>query len=195
MNDISGTVKPKSDQLNADDLIAKSMTLEITGVKVVAGDQPVHIEYKGGEGTPFKPCKSMRRIMIMAWGSDGDEYVGEKMIVYNDPAVKWAGSEVGGIRISHMTSLPNDEKLRVMLTETRGRRSPFVVEPIIEKPKNALSDDDYAGFCADMNGANTMAELAEIGKSIKAGFFDEAGSTALKAEYALAQKRIRTPSE
>lgn len=196
MNDISGTIIPKSDQLNADDLIAQPMTLDVIGVKVVSGDQPVHIEYTGGKGRPFKPCKSMRRVLILAWGKDGDQYIGKKMIVYCDPAVKWAGSEVGGIRISHMSQmLQGDDKLRVMLTETRGRRAPYEVLPIIEKPKNALTDDAFDGFCADMQKSETMAQLSEIGQSIKDGFFDAAGSERLTKAYATERDRIRSAGE
>ena len=39
--DISKTIAPKSDQLNADDLIAGPKTITVTGVKLVAEDQPV----------------------------------------------------------------------------------------------------------------------------------------------------------
>ena len=40
MIDLSRTVAPKSDQLNADDLIAGPRTIVVTAVKLVVEDQP-----------------------------------------------------------------------------------------------------------------------------------------------------------
>ena len=47
MIDISKTVIPKSDQLNADDLIVGPKRIKMTSVKVVSGDQPILIDYEG----------------------------------------------------------------------------------------------------------------------------------------------------
>ena len=69
--DISKTIAPKSEQLNADDLIAGPRTITVTSVKLVAEDQPVAIHFAGDEGKPHKPCKSMRRVLVRAWGADG----------------------------------------------------------------------------------------------------------------------------
>ena len=191
MTDISKTVEPKSDQANADDFLAGAKTIEVESVKVVAGDQPVHIGFKGDNKKPYKPCKSMRRVMIMAWGSNGEDYIGQKMTLFCDPDVKWAGSPVGGIRISHMTNLPNNQKMRVMLTETRGKRGAYVVEPLIVEPKQTLSDGEYERFCADLEVAETMPELSEIAGLIKDGNFDKEGSAKLREKYQEAVKRVR----
>ena len=56
--DITDTIKPKSDQLNADDLISGPITVKIVKVSKVSGDQPIVIEIEG-DYQPFKPCKSM----------------------------------------------------------------------------------------------------------------------------------------
>ena len=191
MTDISKTIEPKSDQLNSDDLLTGPRTVEIESVNVVSGDQPVHINYKGGEGKPFKPCKSMRRILIMAWGSDGEKYIGQKMTLWCDPSVKWAGYPVGGIRISHMTGLPNDKTMRVMLTETRGKRGAYSVDPLVVSPKQTLSDAEFERFGALINDATTMAELSVIAGKIKDANFDADGGATLRAEYQKAVDVIR----
>lgn len=130
MIDMKQTIVPKSDQLNADDLIiCKSFTIKITSVKVISNQQPVSIGYEGDRGKPYKPCKSMCRVLIMVWGDDGEKYIGQSMTLYLDKTVKWGGSEVGGIRISHMTGLA--EKKVMQLTATKGNRKPFSVEPLI----------------------------------------------------------------
>jgi len=124
------TVIPKSDQLNADDLIAgATRTIKITGVRVVSKDQPVSISYEGDKGKPYKPCVSMTRVMIMIWGDDGEKYIGQSMTLYNDESVTWAGKAVGGIRISHMTGIK--EKRIMQLTATRGNKKPYSVEPLV----------------------------------------------------------------
>lgn len=189
MTDISQTVVPKSDQLNADDLISGSMTIKVTKVTVNASDQPVSIHYEGGEGRPFKPCKSMRRVLILAWGSDGDNYVGRSMTLFNDPSVKWAGAEIGGIRISHMSHI--ESKLRLMLTETRGKKSPFTVEPLIVEKGNAMSDEQYADFVSAIEEAATMPELQLVGNMIKEGKFDDVGTKRIKSVYSKAVKAMR----
>jgi hypothetical protein len=48
---IGETIQPKSDQLNADDLIGGSKTIKITQIKVYDREvQPVEISYEGDEG-------------------------------------------------------------------------------------------------------------------------------------------------
>ena len=67
MVDMSQFVAPKSDQLNADDLIAGPRTIRIRGVRGTENpEQPVSVYFEGDDGKPYKPCKSMRRVMIAA---------------------------------------------------------------------------------------------------------------------------------
>mgnify|MGYP000952184106 CR=1 FL=1 len=74
--DLSKTIAPKSDQLNADDMISGPRTITVTSVKLAAEDQPVSIHFVGDDGKPYKPCKSMRRVLVKAWGPDGAQYPG-----------------------------------------------------------------------------------------------------------------------
>src|SRR5262245_29461840 len=106
MTDMRSVIIPKSDQLNADDLISGPRTVTIASVSVRPGtEQPVAISFDGDGGKPYKPCKSMCRVMVAMWGPDAKEYAGHSMTLYRDPKVKWAGLEVGGIRISHMSHI------------------------------------------------------------------------------------------
>lgn len=128
MNDLSFTIKPKSDQLNADDLIAGPITVTVQAVNVYESpDQPVSVVIGNGY-QPYKPCKSMRRLMIAVWGKHDSDWIGQSMTLFNDPSVTWAGAAVGGIRISHMTGLT--KPFSVALTATRGKRKPYTVEPL-----------------------------------------------------------------
>lgn len=129
MIDLRATIIPKSDQLNADDLIAGPMTITVSKVLLTsAADQPVALHYEGDEGKPYMACKSMRRVLVHAWGPDGSVYSGRMMTLYRDPGVKFGGMAVGGIRISHLSHI--DRRLTLALTESRGNRKPYIVEPL-----------------------------------------------------------------
>lgn len=133
MIDISRTIAPKSDQLNADDLIGGPRTITITGVKLVAEDQPVAINFENDEGKPWKPCKSMRRVLVKAWGADGAKYAGRRLTLYLDETVRFGGAAVGGIRIGAMSHISRD--LVMALTATRGTKKAYTVKPLaVEQP-------------------------------------------------------------
>jgi hypothetical protein len=126
--DITATLAPKSNQLNTDDLIAGPKTITIT--KVVAGnpEQPVAIHFDGDEGKPWYPCKSMRRVLVAAWGADASQYVGRRVTLFRDPGVTYGGIQVGGIRVSHLSGI--DGPLSIALTVTRQKRAPYKVLPL-----------------------------------------------------------------
>lgn len=153
MSDMLQTVMPKSDQLNADSLIAgKTLTIRVTKVSLANGDQPVAISYEGDSGKPYKPCKSMRRVLIHAWGGDGAQYVGRSMTLYCDPSVKFGGADVGGIRISHLSHIERD--MTMALTATKASRKPFTVKPLVLTA--AITSDD---LIADIKNVPTMDGL------------------------------------
>lgn len=128
MNDMSQVIIPKSDQINADDFVAGPITFQIEGVEIRAGtEQPVSI-HLAGEPRAWKPCKSMSRVLVAAWGPDANVYKGRSVTLYRDPTVKWGGMEIGGIRISHLSHIERDMLLQ--LTATKGKRAPHIVKPI-----------------------------------------------------------------
>jgi hypothetical protein len=132
------TIIPKSDQLNSDDLIAGPRIIKITSVESGGAEQPVSIHYEGEHGRPYKPSKSMRRVLVAIWGADGDAYVGRSLNLYRDPNIKFGGDPVGGIRISHASDIT--ESVSMALTETRGRRKQFRVEPLVSGMTNEAPD-------------------------------------------------------
>lgn len=139
----SNTTKAKSDQLNADDLIGGDVTIKITNVKVdEKSDQSGIIYYEGDNGKPYKPCKSMRRVIELKWGSDEKKFIGRSMTLTRDSTVKWAGEEVGGIRITHMSNMNDDN--RFMLTYSKGNKRPYKVENLIVKDEKAEKAAEWA---------------------------------------------------
>lgn len=131
--DLSKTIIPKSDQLNADDLISGAKTIKIRDVKGGSDEaQPVFIYFYGDNNKPFKPCKSMRRVLVQLWGSESTVFHGRRLTIYREDTVKWAGIETGGIRISHASHIP--EATRVLVTVSKGKRVPMVIDalPLVE---------------------------------------------------------------
>lgn len=186
MTDLAATIAPKSDQLNADDLIAGPRTIKITRVSASGdGDQPIAVNFEGDNGKPWKPCKSMRRVLVHVWGRDGNSYVGRSLTLYRDPAVRFGGIEVGGIRISHMSDIDRD--VTMALTATRANRKPFTVKPLVVRERAAPKDGGEAPSTEssrDKHYAYTNAKWTEIQNADDLGTLDqiEAGSANARAK-------------
>lgn len=167
VSNLRATIIPKSDQLNADQLVGEPMTVTVTDVRVTSSDdQPVVIHYEGENGRPYKPCKTMRKVLIFAWGEDGRQWIGRSMRLYHDPSVRFGGSEVGGIRISHMTEI--EKEIRVNLTATKGKKALHTIEPLrIPQLADVLAAIDSAANKDGMAKARSLAERLVIQSDVE----------------------------
>ncbi len=115
----------KTDQINADDLIGGALTITVVSVAIHADEQQkCSIRTIETPGRAYRPCKTMIRILIAAWGADGRVWVGRKIRIYRDESVRF-GDQTGGIRISHLSEHP--ERAVYSLQESRGKRRPWTV--------------------------------------------------------------------
>lgn len=164
--DLSSTIAPKSDQLNADDLIAGPRTFTVEKVTRGNAEQPVNIDLAESPGRPWKPSKSMRRVLVAAWGPDGDQYAGGYVTLYRNPDIKFGGDVVGGIEISHMTGIP--KPLKLALTVARGKKRAHTVQPLTAPeptftvPKLADADEYRAHWMKRRDEGASKAELDAI---------------------------------
>ena len=134
--DISSALKAKSDQLNADDLIAGPITVKIRDVKNTGGEQPVSVFYDGDNGKPWKPAKAALRCLALIWGPNAAKWIGMSLTLYRDETVTWARAQVGGIRVSHMEGLASTRTLHI--AKARGKKEPVSVKPLtVEKASKA----------------------------------------------------------
>lgn len=157
MVDMSKFVEAKSDQLNADDLIGAPRTITITRVTGNDGDQPVSIFYQGDNGKPFKPCKTIRRILMGVWGRYANEYVGKSMTIYRDDSVQFGGLATGGIRISHMSDI--DKETVVVVMKSKGKKAGVKILPLVQEQRQQRQPDPNAAA----NWANEhIARLGQI---------------------------------
>lgn len=144
MSDISFALEAKSDQLNYDDIADTEVVITISEVRVKAGEQPVWVYYHGCNNRPWKPSKGMIRILAAAWGRDSSQWAGKSAKLYGDQSVKWAGKEIGGIRIRALSHI-NQNGLSAMLTVARGKRNEYRVQYLnMERPKYPQDKFDQA---------------------------------------------------
>jgi len=129
--DMTASIEPKSDQLDAVDLLAGPLTFTIASIGAGTPEQPVNI---GLAEFPrvWRPSKSMRRVLVAAWGADGSGYIGKSLTLFCDPTVMFGGIAVGGTRISHMSGI--DGPLKVSLLVKRGKSEVFTVLPLADAP-------------------------------------------------------------
>ena len=157
--DISPTITANSQQINADD-VTVPRTVTITNVEAGTTEQPVFIHVAEFPGRTYRPGKSMRRVLVHAWGPEASNYIGRRLTLYNDPTIRFGKDVTGGVRISHMSDI--DGKLTIPLTVTRGKRAPFTVQPLPDAPTPTVDPGKVVDAIAAIHKAPNITELVRI---------------------------------
>ena len=162
MTDVGFALEAKSDQLNAVDIMGVEPVIRIREVKVRQGDQPVSVYFDGDHGRPWKPSKGMLRILAGAWGRDSSAWVGKYAQVYFEPSVKYAGKEVGGIRIRALSDI-DQRGLSFALRINQKQTEPYHV-PLLQVQSNEYPADKFAKALPVMaekmkNGEMTLQQV------------------------------------
>lgn len=171
--DLSPFAEAKTDRLTADDLIGGPRTIKIVRVEgaVEEGKKQAILHYEGDEGKPFKPCKTMVRLMMAVWGKYASEYVGRMLTVYRDPEVTFGALATGGVRISHMSHMESEAQVIVALK--KGKKGAIKVKPLVaevrEMPKAKQTAEQWAvDHMRAIDSAETVEALdALIAKGAK----------------------------
>lgn len=167
--DISDTLAPNSDQLDAVDLLGGPQTFTITDVRRGKDDQPVEVALAEFPRV-WRPGKSMRRVLAACWGSDAKAWVGRRVTLYCDESVTFGADVVGGTRISHLSHL--DKPRKIPLIVKRGKSATFTVQPLKEapapKPTGPTPDDVAACDDTDRLRAMWQAASPDVRKLIEA---------------------------
>ena len=158
-NWIAKSIVSKSDQLNAEDLLSGPITVTVTDVQQGSAEQPVALLIDG-DRQPYKPCKTMRKVLVYCWTDQAANWIGKRMTLYADPEVKWAGIAVGGIRISHLSGI--EATVMLMLSESRGKRKAYTVKPLADVPAIVTALE----FTQLIEAAKSSEELDELAKQI-----------------------------
>lgn len=138
--DISDTLAPNSDQLDAVDLLSGPRTFTVAKVSKGNAEQPVQV-HLAEFPRPWRPGVTMRRVLAYCWGPDASQWVGRRVTLYCDPNVKFGGEVVGGTRISHLSHI--DKPKSIPLLVSRGKTQVFRVAPLTEadKPTSPTAED------------------------------------------------------
>lgn len=161
------TIKGKSDQLNACDLVSGPEVLYVRKV-IPAKDEKgkPSFWFDIGDGKqPYKPCLSMRRVILGAWDRK-QSWIGRALQVYCDPTIKFGGEKVGGIRISHMSHI--EKTLEIPLTVSKGKSSVYIVHPLqIAAPPAESTEARIAKVLAAIENAKNADDLATVMRKAK----------------------------
>ena len=163
---LTESIAPKSDQLNADDLMSGPITVTIREVAKGTAEQPIDVHLVEYPGRAYRPSKSMRRVLVSAWGVEGETYAGHRLTLIRNPEITFGREKVGGIEIAAMSHL--EKALTVALTSTRGHRKNFTVTPLTEpKPRDwkaelEIAGDDLDAILALGNAAKGHATTADL---------------------------------
>jgi hypothetical protein len=192
MNDMRMAIAPKSDQANYEDFIGGiTKTIKITKVTIGKHEQPIAISYENDNGKPWKPCKSMARVLVHCWGDNANHYIGRSVTLYGDPNVVFGGSKVGGIRVSHLSHI--NEPVTIPLTTTRSIRKPFTVNPLMgtaappnapdKYVKDAVPTPDLGAWLDDIANCPTVNHLQQkFSASVKVFTDDESRKKLIEAK-------------
>lgn len=161
--DLTQAIIAKSDQLNASDLISGPRTFTIHEVREGNQDQPCQIFLTEWPGRPFKPSKTVMRILVHAWGKETDDWPqGARMTLFRDPSAKWAGEEVGGIRVSHLSHIA--ERFKIALRESQKKSVLYTIDLLSDAAPTPPANPERTALLAQIKEAATTAgvELATI---------------------------------
>lgn len=172
--DISDSLAANSAQQNYDEYLGGPKTVTVEKVSKGSSEQPVDVHLVEFPGKPFKPAKSVRRVLAAAWGTDASQWAGRSMTIYGDSDVRYAGKAVGGLRVSHVSHI--DKPVTVALTVTRGKREPFTVKPLAAPSPYSPSRD----FIAEVQAAESTDAKRAVWSDAVADGAGEAYLTEIK---------------
>jgi hypothetical protein len=157
MFDITETLAPNSDQLDAVDLLGKPQTFTIADVSKGSAEQPVNIKLAEFPRV-WRPGKSMRRVLAACWGTDASTWVGRRVTLYCDETIRFGNDVVGGTRISHLSHIDKPKSIPLLIS--RGKSASFRVQPLPDAPAPNPNAEKIAALRAEWKGANADRKLA-----------------------------------
>lgn len=125
--DITDSLAPTSDQLDAIELVAGPRIFTVEKVSKGNVEQPVNVHFVGFPRV-WRPSKGMRRVLASCWGVDASLWGGRSVELFYDPEVTFGKERLGGTRISRLSHIDGTKKIPLLVT--RGKSATYVVEPL-----------------------------------------------------------------
>lgn len=173
--DITSTLAPDSDQLDAVDLAGGPRIFTIERVTTGNSEQPINV-HLAEFPRPWRPGKSMRRVLAACWGTDASTWAGKRVELFCDPNVSFGKEKVGGTRIRALSGI--DKPKGVPLLVSRGKSATFTVQPLpdVPPPPDYLAQVAAAGSKDDCNAIWQAAGSAgHLTEDLKAAIIARVG--------------------
>lgn len=156
--DISETLIPNSDQLDAEDLAASGpRTFTIERVTKGNAEQPISVHFSDFP-RPWRPGRNMRRVLAHCWGKDSAVWATRQVELYCDPDVHFGKEKVGGTRISRLSHINGPIEAPIIVG--RGKRGKWKVNPLATAaPTPTQPPSPTATLLAEIK---TAAEAASV---------------------------------
>lgn len=155
--DITDALAPKSDQLDAVELVApRTFTID-TGSKLGRRDDDGQavVEVRLVDfPRVWRPSKGMLDAIVAVWGTNAKEWAGHSVTLYNDRDVTFGKDKVGGIRISHMSGIDKPTTVQIRGRGRGARKLPWRIDPIAA-PTPEPTEADVAA-CTDLDALRDM---------------------------------------
>ena len=153
--DITNALAPKSDQLDAVDLLGSPpQVFTITDVNEGNPEQPVNIHLAEFPRV-WRPSKGMLRVLAHCWSKDTTTWVGRSVELYCDPEVTFGPNRVGGIRISRLSHI--DKRTPVPMIVKRGQGGSWNVDPLpATTPTPTEPTAEQVAACTDVEELKDM---------------------------------------
>jgi hypothetical protein len=165
MSDITHTIAPNSDQIDAIDLHHSGpRTFTVERVVVNKSDQPVNIHLREIDRV-YRPSKNMRRVLADAWGIDSAEWAEHALTLYCDPEVMFGRDKTGGVRISHVSHI--DAAMNIPIIVSRGKSGMWTVKPLKDIPAHTPTEADVQAS-TDTETLRSWWKHAHLQPAIKA---------------------------
>jgi hypothetical protein len=176
MADIRSTLISSSDQLDNIDLASGPRDFTITGATLNEGaEQPLSIRLAEYD-RPWKPGKTVRRVLDGIWGYETDDWTGRRVRLFRDESVSFGRQKTGGTRISHASHI--DKPITLTLPISKGKFGEFTVKPLTESAAPTPT------------AAPTGPTAEQIAESFDAEALKRAWDTASPEIQALIVKRV-----
>jgi hypothetical protein len=125
--DISETLAPNSDQLDAIELVSGPRIFTISHVDKGNPEQPVNVHFSDFP-RPWRPSKGMRRVLAACWGAEASQWDGRRVELFFDPEVTFGKDKPGGTRISRLSDIDGPKSIPLLVS--RGKSAAFKVTPL-----------------------------------------------------------------
>lgn len=162
MVDIRSTLISNSDQLDNVDLMSGPRDFTVVGaVMNESAEQPLSIRLAEYD-RPWKPGKTVRRILDGIWGYETDDWSGRRIRLFRDETVAFGRQKTGGTRISHASHI--DKPITLTLPISKGKFGEFTVQPLIESaptpPVLPEPTAEQVAACTDLGVLERMWQVS-----------------------------------